>query len=392
MPSVQLEQLTSEVMELVPQPELDVIERRTARRRVRRRAAAAALSVVVASSAAAVSLSTYDKGGPELSASAVPAACRVTGQLARPAGYEQVGVAGADRTGRYLIGTGFSPKDRTVHLVWWHDGVPRTAGVAASFLMPIDVNTAGAIAGYTRSIGSTDEGDAWVYRDGRLHNLPTPAGLHSASAAGINERGDVAGVARDASGAGVAVVWPAATPERPRVLAAPGPVHVDGIGDDGTVIGRLTDGRLLLADAGRGYVWSPDGRGRELAVPDGWTRAQAVSIEAGWILGYVDREGAVALARWRLDGGTVRVLSRMRGDFVGTTANGWSVVWGRTPLLADVDGRVKQVTGHDKATGDRMILGGGAVWVGGDSGGLAVVGNALSAAGAIRPVRWRCGA
>lgn len=396
MPSAQLERLTSEVMELVPQPELGVIERRTARRRTRRRVAAATLSVAVLAPAAALALSTIDRNGPDLSATATPASCRVAGELALPAGYTEVGVGGADRTGRYLIGTGLSGRDRTIHAVWWHDGVPATAGATGMHLVPVAVNTAGVVAGFARSVSAPGEGPAWVHDGHRLRVMPAPAGYGSASVAGINERGDVAGYALDPSGAGVAVVWPTSPPGEPRVLAAPEPARVDGIGDDGTVIGRLFGGQPITANSGRGYVWHPDGSGRELALPAGWSRAQASHVQAGRIFGYVDRKGAagdeVALARWSLDGGSVEVLSRVRGGLDGTTATGWGVVWGPSPVLANVDGTVREVTGHDEATGARMVRGGGAVWVGADGGGLAVVGNALSASGVTRPVRWRCGA
>jgi len=195
------------------------------------------------------------------------------------------------------------------------------------------------------------------------------------------------------------VVWPAGAPDRPRVLAVPGPglLTVAGIDDDGTVVGTLTIG-VVAAKPGAGpaptpnshaYAWAPDGTARRIPSPAG--ESLAVAVRAGWVLGYQrNPQGTMQLTRWDLRTGAAHSAGGLAYG-AGINAHGWVVGFIRS------DSRYEQPA---FSTGDttfglpvldqsvRNTEGPVAVAISDD--GRALGGAAATSPDTVAAVRWTC--
>lgn len=379
---------------------------RTGRRRERRRqvliVAAAAASVVGVSGAVAVGIGSGHRPDgtavtPTPTATVTPVSCTFTA-LPTPDGHTPASLYAADETGRYLIGSIYDEAEQRTRAALWVDGSPTVFEVpgAGTFTDPTDVNSAGVVVGGVS--GESGGTFVWTYRNGKVTKLPNPQGYRAGGPAAINERGDVAAPASGSAGV-VVVVWPASAPDEPRILHAPGLRQVSDIADDGTVVGAVGDETLGPADAGTPYVWSPEGVGRELAVPAGWESSVLKGVHGDWIVGSVHTGpqlgtptgGTFAPARWRLSTGEVEVWPTITGDTVlagveAVTESGWMSVRvsERKWVLVGPDGRVLRLENRDGSDGHFRR----AVWVGDD--GRTGVGDADFGSDDIRPARWRC--
>jgi hypothetical protein len=360
----------------------------------------------VAGTASAVTLGTRGGAERDRSAAAVaPGKCAPARELAAP-GFSAVYVMGADPTGRYVIGTGVSDKDKKGWMLLWRDGAATAVEIPYPS-RPISVNSAGVVVGGTLTY-PPEMSVGWVYQDGELRAVAPPDGYQYASVAAINERGDMAGTAVREPDSWTAVLWPAAAPDKPVTLDAPSNAVVEDIADDGTVVGGLYEDTSVYmgVNAGKPYAWSPDGRGRDLDTPAGWAGAKALRVRDGWIHGYA-HEGAraewmtepwaghglkLAPVRWRIDGTAAELPAPTGGTVAGTTDAGWWLVNASGPRMVTVDGRAIEVDLAEPTT-ERASFFGDAFWVGDATGSEVVVyGNAPLAAAPerTRALRWVC--
>jgi probable HAF family extracellular repeat protein len=85
-----------------------------------------------------------------------------------------------------------------------------------------DINDAGVVVGTMRAGGGFSTFHAWIYSDGVVTNLNTlipPAGLHLMAANGINDGGQITGVAIDAQGRSHAFLLTPGVEENPVIYA-----------------------------------------------------------------------------------------------------------------------------------------------------------------------------
>jgi probable HAF family extracellular repeat protein len=86
----------------------------------------------------------------------------------------------------------------------YENGVMRTIPVPGTESYAADVNDAGVVVGTMRAGGAVTNWHAYIYQNGVVTNLnsvkPTGTGLHLAYANAINDAGQIAGVAMDATG------------------------------------------------------------------------------------------------------------------------------------------------------------------------------------------------
>jgi len=269
-----------------------------------------------------------DRAGPipaQPPASAAPAAksCTET-PLGRPEGLigegtaiPSVAVVEMDPTGRYIAGTTYAGGNTPHVAVLWDNGVGRILPVPGQGVRVTAIAANGTV------LGSGVQGNGltfgWIYRNQKVTKLKVPSGyVHVTYAEAINAAGDVVGNVSDAKEQRTDVaVWPAATPDKPRILTQPTGKRVvaTGILDDGTVVGWITG----MAGA---YVWGPDGRGRELPSPPGTIGGKVTAVRGRWAVGIVIRplpgetnlaypsesRGELLSARWDLSTGTVELL------------------------------------------------------------------------------------
>src|SRR5690606_434415 len=149
--------------------------------------------------------------------------------------------------------------------VRWDNGVGRVLPVGGDNIyheVTTAINRHGTTVGSLRSVvNNRTLHFAWVSLDGTQRRiLPTPVGWDEAYAAGINDHGDVVGVATTTSNShAVPVVWTPAPDGRwvTRVIEVPAGLrgYALAITDDHLVVGTL---------GGEPYVWDPDGTGRAL--------------------------------------------------------------------------------------------------------------------------------
>lgn len=203
--------------------------------------------------------------GTPIALSERDASSRVTVCLSSSeAGYESAAFAKVDATSGTTIASGFLPEPPFVDP---NDGVMKNGPSASS-----DVNRFGKIVGYaltydpeasddppSRAILWTDKGSGYAYT-----LLPLPAGATWSRAMGINNWGDIVGMAGQGIGYGVAVIWVAGEPEpfdlNTAATAALGwqLLGAQDINDAGLVVGmgRL-DGvfRGYMLDVTTGDIW-----------------------------------------------------------------------------------------------------------------------------------------
>jgi hypothetical protein len=229
---------------------------------------------------------------------------------------DQDPIIGVDPTGRYVLA---NPGLQGVKLARYADGVPTVFDVPKGLLESAAINRAGDVAGSSTTVGDVAQSlntahdppfSVWVYRGGELRALPLPAGYPRAEGVVMNGRGDVAATVRSGNTSAVAL-WLAAAPDQPRVYPTGFAGHVEAIGEDGSVLANPGPGSPSSQLASR--LWSPDGTGRDLTVPPGWTSAEAWAFNDSWAIGYVRTAGpsaqrAFAPARWNTLTGEVQVL------------------------------------------------------------------------------------
>jgi hypothetical protein len=199
----------------------------------------------------------------------------------------------------------------------WDNRQPRVVAIQGQDQLLNDVNTAGVAVG-TSFLG--DLTAAWVYRDSAVTRLR--GGV--AEANGINDSGVIVGAVDEQPAR-----W-RSSGDQPEKLALPGPGwtgYAAGVDEDGTIVGRLSNGSAEI-----GYLWSPDGSGRQLPVPQLRGKPATVytadAIRNGWVQGWVALDegptrytGAV---RWNLRTGEVD-SDTFQGHAESVNRHGWMV-------------------------------------------------------------------
>jgi uncharacterized membrane protein len=288
--------------------------------------------------------------------------------------------AGADPTGRWIVGRSY-PKGDSYQAIIWHDGTPTKVPLPGdSEEMLEDVNSAGTAVGWSyEGAGPVP----YVYRDGTVSGLP---GADHGSAVAINDAGAIAG---DAGGA--PVVWPSAT-SAPSVLPLPSGASTGSatdIDEDGTVVGNIDDDRP--------YVWFADGTHRELPLPtlDGAPAAigRVFTVRNGWATGLAapggdipGAEGTPTAVRWNVHTGEVRVFAELNIRASTANAHGWQVgsnKEGKAVLVTDTGTvALPDLGNHEPLTVIPTTL---------SDDGRVISGQADDTTGTIRAVVWRCG-
>ncbi|MER7280249.1 hypothetical protein ABT369_38005 [Dactylosporangium sp. NPDC000244] len=285
------------------------------RRQATIRAAGAAAAVLVALGGGWVLTGPRASGpapGPAATPAGppVPSAC-VPKALGTPPEFTKIAqVDGGDPTGRYQVG--LVANGQTGIWVLWDRGEAHPLDPRA--LYAADVNANGAVVGTSWADENQKDGVAWTERDGRFQEL---AGAH-ATAAGINDRGQIAGTV-----AGKPVTW-ASADSPPVELEVPAPydtpARVNGIDEDGTVVGGLFRNGFYVP-----VVWTSDGRFQALTVPRGdgvFPNLTADGIRNGWVIG---RSGDKTV-RWDLRSGARPTLVSGGYNAMGPNSSGW-LVW-----------------------------------------------------------------
>jgi uncharacterized membrane protein len=291
-------------------------------------------------------------------------------------------VSGADPTGRFILGYGWSdqPQDPAARYpVIWDRGVRTAVPLPGTLQVLTDINSAGVAVGSSADPETFEPLTPWIYRDGRVRPLP---GGQTGEARAINERGDVVGN----TAAGAPVRWPAfSTVSGPVNLPLPdGAVTAAAhdLDEDGTVVGTM----WVKGGTERGVVWLPDGRTTALKAPPGLgPTTRAVAVRGGWVTGSADSvNGQTVAVRWRLASGAARAYPQL---FFSTTVNpaGWLAgsSTAHAPLV---------VTGAADMTLPGLVEG---LPVNGFAGelsddGHAVAGGVTDKEGLDRAVFWRC--
>jgi hypothetical protein len=333
-----------------PAPRVDVTRAvKTARRRARtRNAVRAGLSaIVVLGAAIGVVTAVGQLGAGQPAVGTAPPSVVAKTPPATPVSTEpQVGacqgrvltsptrasfgeIRGGDPSGRYVIADGVQGFDK-IAAVLWTDGTPEILPQpkAANAVQANAVNSLGVVVG--TGFGDSQTTFGWVYRSGATRILPKPSGYTFTLASGVNAAGDIVGAAWSRDKQDVAVLWPAADPERPRVLGAPELAWAFDITDDGSIVGTLNDG-------GSAYAWAASGTGRNLANPTGTTGGKAFAASGDWVVGWVmpgagDGAGPQPLAaRWNLRTGEATAYPHIAGPAKSVSLGG---------DLIDADGHV----------------------------------------------------
>ncbi|MGW3785196.1 hypothetical protein ACWD5Z_11455 [Micromonospora chokoriensis] len=274
-----------------------------------------------------------------------------------------------DPTGRYVAGTALrvGEVDNQYLLLFW-DGQQVTEVEVPAMADPVDVNADGVVIGNGSAPG-TGIGQPWIYRDGKLEQLPVlPSTGIFVSA--INDSGDIVGYGSDiVPGEFVALRWPAARPGTVEVLKAPANALANGITDNGTIVGSAGP----FGDW-NSWVRRPNGRIDALTFPGAdWGTASAAA--GRWAIGLVWLDGNSAKVRWDLRNGSHILLDQ------------------EIPALTDVNAKGVVVGGDRVGRGStsRVLPGGGeGVGVGArsisDTGTIVGFRNVL--ADRLTPVRW----
>jgi hypothetical protein len=186
------------------------------RRRVRRGAGYAGAATVTAFAVAGASVAgVLTRGAPHAAttgaprtttsapALAPPTRCTLD-RLPAPDNAPMALVAGADPTGRYLVGHSY-PKGGGYQAVIWHDGRGQNVMLPGDLEEQLEgVNSTGTAVGWSY-VGDGDTGAVpYVYHDGKVSELP---GVRRGSAYAINDAGAIVGD----DDAGHALIWPSAT-------------------------------------------------------------------------------------------------------------------------------------------------------------------------------------
>jgi len=325
-----------------------------------------------------------------------PTSCTLS-KLTAPSNAPMALIAGADGTGRYLVGRSY-PKAGGYQAVLWQDGTGRNVMVPGDLEEQLtDVNSAGTAVGW--SYAGTTQADTgpvpYVDRNDKVLQL---AGVRRGSAYAINDAGAIVGTDDDHH---AAVVWPSAT-AKPILLPVPAGTKeavARDIDEDGTTVGNL--------DNALPYVWFPDGTHRRLPLPsfDGRpaATAQVFSVRNGWATGVAtngvarsgakDPAGAKATGigavpvRWNLRTGDVSVSGVLRFPASAVNAQGWQIgtdKQGRAVLVTGTGTVVLPELANHEADGMSTIP--NAV----SDDGRTIAGQSDDATGTIQAVVWHC--
>jgi uncharacterized membrane protein len=297
-------------------------------------------------------------------------------------------VAGADSAGRYIVGRSY-PKAGGYQAVIWHDGTGQNVMLPGDLEELLrDVNSSGTAVGWSYVGGSDTRQVPYVYRDGRVSQLP---GVRSGSANAINDAGAIVGDEDHHA----ALLWSSATakPVRLPVPAGTSDATAIDIDEDGTTVGTL--------DNTRPYVWFPDGTHRDLPMPslDGQPAATAVvvSIRNGWATGTatngLGRKGTniksarTEAVRWNVRTGEVRAFGQLTTGASAANAQGWQIGTDKQGHAVLVAGAATVVL-PDLARYEPDGLSTIATTVSDD--GRTIAGQSDDAKGTIQAVVWRC--
>jgi hypothetical protein len=142
------------------------------------------------------------------------------------------------------------------------------------------------------------------------------------------------GTARDLD----VVVWPAASPESPRVITDPGEATVVGVAGPDRMFAAVQVGK----SAQRPYSWSVTGEGGALPLPAGWTGFSLQVAAGGYLYGTRDTD---TLVRWNLSTGRIDTFTGSRvAQIVAGNGTGWFAVaeaHGTDTVLVAPDGAVR---------------------------------------------------
>lgn len=273
---------------------------------------------------------TPDPGLPTVS-------CEPTA-LSLPAGVTAANPAAIDPSGRYIVGNdmstmynGDTPQgDGRVRPILWTDGRPELLPGLENYLDATAVNADGTVV----AVGDRSDRDGVVLRyvEGELEELDTPAGTWNFRAADINAGGDVVATAYPDAGSSQAafvLLWKAGS-TTPAKLPLPAGAEATDLADDGRILGVVqssTQAGMFIP-----YVWDQQGKGRELAVPDG-TYAYVSTTRGTWAAGTLIPSGA--MVRWDLTTGDVAELP-VDSPARDINTAGW-IAGGRTVLRDDAN-------------------------------------------------------
>ncbi|XVV16737.1 hypothetical protein ACQP2X_20885 [Actinoplanes sp. CA-131856] len=277
-------------------PPLDVsIDRamRTGRRRLLiRRVGAAAFSVLAVGGVVAA----VNRPPDQKMITPAPPECQVAA-LTMPSGEKQVTTTAIDPEGRFIAGAVPASEETGTagRALLWADGRLLDLGITGFGPTPLGVNAGGTVVG---GVTRGERQVAWAWTNGKVRDLPVPAG-GNATATAVNARGDIVGVV-----SGRAAFWPAADPLKVHLLEAPGESGALGIGDEELIVG--------YADR-KPYVWKSTVEGGFLPSTG---EGSATAITGDWIVGTSGpstREGVIAsprmgpnaagpTVRWQMDG------------------------------------------------------------------------------------------
>ncbi|WP_238012348.1 hypothetical protein KZZ52_49105 [Dactylosporangium sp. AC04546] len=295
---------------------------------------------------------------------------------------DQETVISVDPTGSNVLTSVSDPVSPGTRLVRYADGVRTVLDVPKGRLADAVVNRAGLVVGFSNTTSAPVMSSVWAYRGETPQELPLPTGYQTVQDVAINGLGDV--VATVTSGDTTAVaLWTAATPDRPRVYPADRSGFVYAIADDGSVVGVFGLTSTPSGPENRGWLWSPDGTGRDLAVPPGWTGGTATAFHASWVMGSVTQRepapGAPGLrsapARWNLATGAVEVMSGIEFEHrIQAIPTGWFIITAPPKSTAVVapDGRLFNLPGPADAENQYAAPS----WISDD--GRRMVGNVVS--------------
>jgi len=305
---IEVRRALNELAEKGQPVDLHVGALRKARRIRARRTVATIVGVlvlVVALGGAAVALTNHRNA--VVPAEPKQASCSMT-MLSVPPGGRTGRISYIDPTGTWVVNGN----------VLWHIA---NADVSAAFqprVLPVDATaTAVAVNPNGVVIGSGAHG-GWVYRDGKVTDLPLLAESVGNTARAIDAAGDIVGSASFTGGPNgnqdVAVIWPASNYAAVRPLPAPATgryVEAVGISDNGTIIGEIDSGEAL-------YLWpSPSRAGHKLANPRAEPPVFSAGINDRWALAAAGGQtlvGGNAFYRYNLRTGAVTVLPEQVGS------------------------------------------------------------------------------
>ncbi|WP_433552642.1 hypothetical protein ACQP08_03880 [Micromonospora zamorensis] len=329
----------------------------------RRMLAATATGLLATSLGVAVSgTATAAPGGTALRA------CKIS-TLPYPTDTYRADANVVDPTGRYVAGTALrvGETDNQYLLLFW-DGQQVTEVESQGMSTPADINADGVVIG--NGWAESGYGQPWIYRDGKLEQLPVlPSTGIFVSA--INDAGDIVGYGSDVvPGQFVALRWPAARPGTVEVLDAPVDAQASGITDNGTIVGSAGP----FGDW-NSWVRRPNGRIDALTVPGAdWSLVNAAA--GRWAIGQVWLGGTTSTSvRWDLRKGS---YTKLDPEISGSTdVNVKGVVVGGDRVGRGSTSRVLPGGGEGVGVGARSIS---------DTG--TIVGFRNVFADRLTPVRW----